>query len=125
MKAWPAIAQQLLAVAILAMAAVPAAVWARFYCYYFGSPVLDWYYSTQHTIFQEPPSASFDDWRGSAFIYFLGSLPTVVWVIGLGVYIAGVRRKPVGLLLAILPISAFVYESWNELMYAYPLCNSF
>jgi hypothetical protein len=132
MKSWPAIAKQLLAVAILSMATMVASSWAQLYCYYFDSPALAWWYDTHQTKLQltpgetdAAPSITETDFGGSVWRYLPGAAYFAIWATGMAVYIIWARRSLAGLLLAAVPVAAFLYFSWQQLMYAYPVCNSF
>jgi hypothetical protein len=129
MKSWPAIAKQLLAISILSMAAYVASGWAMLYCYFFGSPVLHWFNDASLTILQEAPapaelSEAFD-MRGDLTWYLPGPAFTVIWGIGMAAYLSWVRQNAIGLSLVLIPAAAFLYFSWQQLVYAYPVCNGF
>ena len=122
----PAIGFQLLAVAGLCVGALFASTWTLLYCFYAHG----WAARAALTVFEpdEQDGYSVADayWPNNNLEnYIFWPVFTLVWVIAAAVYIFWVRRSRTGLALTVLPVAAFVWFSWNSLLYAYPVCNAF
>lgn len=123
MTARPAIGLQLLAVAGLCIGALFASGWAPLYCFYANG----WYDRAQ-PLQHDPGGHGAADafWPNNKLEnYIYWPAVTLIWVIAVGLYIFWVRRSRTGLALTLLPLAFFGYLSWNQLLYAYPVCNSF
>jgi hypothetical protein len=122
----PAIGFQLLAVAGLCVGALFASGWAQLYCFY----ARGWADRTQslrlHFDEQDGHNVADAFWPNNNLEnYIFRPAITLLWVVAVGIYIFWVRRSKSGLALTILPLALFGYFSWNQLLYAYPVCNSF